>query len=67
MSGDSRPESERATICPNAFRPTCPTCNVEMWLVGIDRLPGNIVSDNMHFQCTVCLANQTINTSSVRT
>jgi hypothetical protein len=31
-----------------------------MWLVKIDRKPGKILSEAMHFQCTVCLAEQTV-------
>jgi hypothetical protein len=51
---------EPVTICPNAVRPTCQKCGVQMWLVGIDRKPGNILSDAMYFQCTVCLAEETV-------
>jgi hypothetical protein len=53
-------DTEALTICPNAVRPTCRTCGVQMWLVKIDRKPGKILSEAMHFQCTVCLAEQTV-------
>ena len=50
------PETEPLAICPNAVRPTCTACGVPMWLVKVDRKPGKILSEAMHFQCTVCLA-----------
>lgn len=53
---------EPLTIRPNAVRPTCQKCGVQMWLVAIDRKPGSILSDAMHFQCTVCLAEETVPT-----
>jgi hypothetical protein len=54
------PDTEPLTICPNVVRPTCTACGVQMWLVKIDRKPGKILSEAMHFQCTVCLANETV-------
>jgi len=48
--------SERA----DAVRPTCPTCDIPMWLARIDRVPERRTRERLYFKCTVCFAEEIV-------
>jgi transposase-like protein len=41
-------------------RPNCPICGLPMWLIEVEHLSSNSLTERLHFECKACQAQAVI-------